>query len=65
MNWEDVGVVPDVEVPAGDAFAIAYRRALEHVSGLEAEPPAAAEARQALDELTAGNPCVRSTNRPS
>ncbi|MEV0649283.1 S41 family peptidase [Phytomonospora sp. NPDC050363] len=32
-NWEGVGVVPDVEVPAGAAFDVAYERSLEHVAG--------------------------------
>jgi C-terminal processing protease CtpA/Prc len=26
-NWEGTGVVPDVDVPAADAFTEAYRRA--------------------------------------
>jgi len=30
-NWEGVGVAPDIAVPAGDAWGVAYARALEHV----------------------------------
>jgi C-terminal processing protease CtpA/Prc len=30
-NWEGVGVVPDVDVPAAQAFDTAYRAALDHV----------------------------------
>ena len=53
-NWEGSGVAPDIEVAADDAFAAAYRRALEHVlglgdDGLRAE--IAAEARRAIDSL--------------
>jgi hypothetical protein len=33
-NWEGTGVLPDVNMPAADAFAHAYRSALEHVMGL-------------------------------
>jgi C-terminal processing protease CtpA/Prc len=52
-NWEGCGVAPDVEVAAADAYAEAYRRALDHVRRLDAASPAAAEAQQALAELTA------------
>jgi C-terminal processing protease CtpA/Prc len=53
-NWEGVGVVPEVEVPAGQAFPEAYRRALEHVLELPAEVSRRAlteEAREALGTL--------------
>lgn len=33
-NWEGTGVTPDLEVPAEDAFGVAYRMALDHVIGL-------------------------------
>jgi C-terminal processing protease CtpA/Prc len=45
-NWEGVGVRPDIEVPAVDAFAEAYRRALEQVVAL----PAGLERRSVTDE---------------
>jgi C-terminal processing protease CtpA/Prc len=48
-NWEGVGVQPDVEVPAADAFDEAYRRALEHVVAL----PAGLERRSVTDEARA------------
>jgi hypothetical protein len=53
-NWEGTGVVPDIEVPAGDAFAAAYRQALGHVLSLGddgARGDTVAEARRALDAL--------------
>jgi C-terminal processing protease CtpA/Prc len=37
-NWEGVGVLPDLEVPAAEAFDTAYREAVEHVLTLPAEP---------------------------
>jgi C-terminal processing protease CtpA/Prc len=49
-NWEGIGVAPDVEVPAADAFAEAYRQALDHVIGLAGTPQRRAlteEAREA------------------
>jgi len=33
-NWEATGVVPDVEVPAGAAFDVAYELSLKHVSAV-------------------------------
>jgi hypothetical protein len=48
-NWEGVGVLPDAEVPAADAFDEAYRRALEHVAAL----PAGLERRSVTDEARA------------
>ncbi|NEA36791.1 S41 family peptidase [Streptomyces sp. SID13031] len=56
-NWERVGVVPDVEVAADDAFAEAYGLALDHVLELAADPGRRAvseEARAARAVLTAG-----------
>nr|BFE72756.1 hypothetical protein GCM10020092_060570 [Actinoplanes digitatis] len=49
-NWEGTGVVPDIEVPAGEAFATAYRQALEHVLVSSAPASVQAEARAALDD---------------
>jgi C-terminal processing protease CtpA/Prc len=38
-NWEGVGVVPHVEVPADEAFDVAYRKALGHVLTLGSDGP--------------------------
>lgn len=50
-NWEGVGVVPDVAVPAGDALRVAHRLALEHVLGTPTSHAVLAEARETLDAL--------------
>jgi len=53
-NWEGGGVVPDIPVPAGDAFEAAYRLALDHVLTLGDTGPRRAvadEARLALAGL--------------
>ncbi|MGH3369782.1 MAG: S41 family peptidase, partial [Nocardioidaceae bacterium] len=53
-NWEGTGVVPDLELPAAEAFGEAYRRALGHVVELAAGPGRRAlteEAREALAAL--------------
>jgi C-terminal processing protease CtpA/Prc len=55
-NWERSGVAPDVEVTADEAFPEAYRRALDHILELPAEPARRAlteEAREAHTALTA------------
>jgi hypothetical protein len=57
-NWEGTGVLPDIEVAAGDALQVAQKAALEHLveeAGDTAEWPYSQivkEARAALDELT-------------
>lgn len=38
-NWEGVGVVPHIAVPADEAFDVAYKKALEHVLTLGDEGP--------------------------
>jgi hypothetical protein len=51
-NWEGTGVLPDVQVPAGEALGVAYQRALAHVLALGdegARTETNAEARRALD----------------
>jgi C-terminal processing protease CtpA/Prc len=56
-NWEGVGVIPDVEVAADEAFTEAYGRALDHVVALPGEPSRRAltdEAREARTALNAG-----------
>jgi hypothetical protein len=51
-NWQGTGVVPDVAVPAAQAYDVAYARALERVLAMDdVPPPAADEARAALAEL--------------
>ncbi|MDP9869645.1 MULTISPECIES: S41 family peptidase [Streptosporangium] len=53
-NWEGVGVAPDIEVTAEEAFGRAYGLALRHVLTLGengARRAVAAEARQALAAL--------------
>ena len=50
-NWEGSGVTPDVAVPEEQARDVAYRRALQHVLSIDAPPPIADEAREALDAL--------------
>ena len=48
-NWEGHGATPDVEVPAGEAFEVAYRAALEgSVRRLHPDSAAAVEAGRAL-----------------
>ncbi len=48
-NWEGVGVVPDLEVAATDAYDVAYREAVDHILGLPAVP----ERLGVLDEARA------------
>lgn len=53
-NWEGVGVTPDIELPAGEAFDHAYALSLKHVLELGEDGyrrVVAAEARQALADL--------------
>jgi C-terminal processing protease CtpA/Prc len=47
-NWEAAGVEPDVEVPAEDAFTVAYQLALRHALTTVSAPPTLAEIRAAL-----------------
>ena len=47
-NWEGTGVIPDVAVPAEQAFDVAYGQALRHVLTLSVPPPLLDEAREAL-----------------
>jgi C-terminal processing protease CtpA/Prc len=48
-NWEGTGVIPDIELPAGQARDTAYSRALKDV--IAASTPTASEATQALASL--------------
>ncbi|MFE9205591.1 S41 family peptidase [Micromonospora sp. NPDC007230] len=50
-NWEGCGVIPDVEVSAGAAQDVAYRRVLEALLAADPQRPTADEAREALATL--------------
>jgi C-terminal processing protease CtpA/Prc len=50
-NWQGTGVVPDIAVPAGQAYDVAYRKALQHVLSITVPPRMATEARDALAAL--------------
>ncbi len=50
-NWEGTGVIPDVAVPADQAYDVAYGKALQHVLSLTLPPPLLDEAREALAAL--------------
>jgi hypothetical protein len=50
-NWEGTGVVPDVSVPAEEAYDVAYAMALRHVLSLELPPPIRDQAAAALARL--------------
>ncbi|MFE9653133.1 S41 family peptidase [Micromonospora sp. NPDC006431] len=50
-NWEGCGVTPDVEVPAGAAQDVAYRRVLTDLLAADPQRPTADEAREALATL--------------
>ena len=52
-NWEGTGVVPDIAVPAAEAYDVAYSKALRHVLSITVPPPIADAARAALAELPA------------
>ncbi|HTT51025.1 MAG TPA: S41 family peptidase [Streptosporangiaceae bacterium] len=52
-NWQGTGVLPDIPVPADQAYSVAYTRALRHVLDLgDVPPPIADEARDTLAALT-------------
>jgi hypothetical protein len=56
-NWQETGVVPDIAVPAGEAYDVAYGKALRYVlSSDDVPPPVADEAREALAALPAPAP---------
>jgi len=51
-NWQGTGVVPDVPADAGQAYDVAYAKALRHVLDLaDVPPPIEHEARDALAAL--------------
>jgi C-terminal processing protease CtpA/Prc len=47
-NWEAIGVEPDVQTPAADAFDVAYRTILEALTADDAVPPAVREEARGL-----------------
>jgi C-terminal processing protease CtpA/Prc len=52
-NWQGTGVIPDIRVPADEAYPAAYAKALRHVTERrDVPPPVAGEARDALAVLT-------------
>jgi Peptidase family S41/N-terminal domain of Peptidase_S41 in eukaryotic IRBP len=50
-NWEGTGVVPDVSVPADEAYDVAYATALRHVLTLDTPPPVHDQAAAKLARL--------------
>ena len=58
-NWQGTGVVPDVAVPAEQAYDVAYARALRHVLATDdVPPPITDEAREALATLPSAQEAV-------
>jgi C-terminal processing protease CtpA/Prc len=55
-NWQGTGVVPDIAVPAVQAYDVAYAKALGHVLSLTVPLPIADEARDALGALPVTDP---------
>ncbi|GIJ41161.1 S41 family peptidase [Micromonospora andamanensis] len=51
-NWEGTGVTPDMDVPAEQAFAVAYETALQHVLTTSRTAFVLDEAREALTGIT-------------
>jgi hypothetical protein len=51
-NWNNVGVIPDVEAAADGAQDAAYRLALEHVLANERNPARQERIRSRLQKLT-------------
>jgi Peptidase family S41/N-terminal domain of Peptidase_S41 in eukaryotic IRBP len=48
-NWQGTGVIPDTPAPSGEAYDVAYAKALRHVLALgDVPPPIADEARDIL-----------------
>jgi C-terminal processing protease CtpA/Prc len=51
-NWQGIGVIPDTQVPADQAYSVAYATALRHVLELgDVPPPITDEARETLATL--------------
>jgi len=51
-NWQGTGVIPDTQVPADEAYRVAYAKALRHVAERgDVPPPVADEARDVLPTL--------------
>jgi hypothetical protein len=52
-NWNNVGVIPDVEAPADQAQDVAYRLALEHALANERDPARQERLRSRIKALAA------------
>lgn len=52
-NWEGIGVIPDISLPAEDAFDHAYRMALQNALSTTTSTAARAEINAALEQTTA------------
>jgi len=50
-SWEDVGIIPDYEIPSEDSLPFAYRAALEELISMADEGPAKREKELVLGEL--------------
>lgn len=50
-NWENIGVKPDVEVPAEKAIAEAHVLALRRIAERELDPMWLGELRKAIEDL--------------
>ena len=53
-NWENVGVEPDIRVPAEKALAEAHLMALRRLVERESDPRWQSDLRRAIADLTAG-----------
>jgi C-terminal processing protease CtpA/Prc len=52
-NWEGSGVEPDIEVPEGESFNVAYRLALEYVLALELSEVSSSDREEFMEDVRA------------